>query len=155
MEALLAVVMAAREHLGLSVVIMADGTCDLFLQVLHSFLDWISTFSHDKINLAFLGVAISTCLRGVVGEGLDWIWGLSDGQCLGWGWINSVWGGGGGWMDSVWGGGGAGWTVFGVDSVWGGAGWAVFGVGLDGQCLGGAGWTVFEVGLDGQCLGRG
>ena len=47
-EALLAVVMAAREHLGLSVVIMADGTRDLFLQVLHSFLDWISTFSHDR-----------------------------------------------------------------------------------------------------------
>ena len=51
MEALLAVVMAAREHLGLSVVIVADATHDLFLQVLHSFLDYTIRISRpDQIE---------------------------------------------------------------------------------------------------------
>ena len=66
-----------------------------------------------------------------MGDGLDDV----DGQCLGRGWMGSVWGGAGwGWMDNVW--GGAGWTVFrvGLDAGWGGAGLTVFGEGLNGHC---------------------
>ena len=48
MEVLLAVVMAARQHLGLRVVLVADGACDFTLKILHSFLNSILSFSHDS-----------------------------------------------------------------------------------------------------------
>ena len=48
MDALFAVVVAAREDLGLCIMVMTDGTRDLLLQLLHTFL--YNSFSHD-INL--------------------------------------------------------------------------------------------------------
>ena len=38
MDALFAVVVAAREDLGLCIMVMTDGTRDLLLQLLHTFL---------------------------------------------------------------------------------------------------------------------
>ena len=47
-DALLAVLVTAREHLGISVVVMADGTGDLFLQVLHTLLNCSLTLSRGN-----------------------------------------------------------------------------------------------------------
>ncbi len=41
-DALLAVVVTAREHLGLSVVLTTNGTGDLLLQILQSFLHFLA-----------------------------------------------------------------------------------------------------------------
>ena len=46
-DALLAVVMTAREHLWLCVVLMTDGTDDLFLQILDNFFHHVFVFSHS------------------------------------------------------------------------------------------------------------
>jgi hypothetical protein len=46
-DALLAVVVTAREHLWLCVVLMTDGTRDLLLQLLHTFLNIVFALGHD------------------------------------------------------------------------------------------------------------
>ena len=49
MEALLAVVMAARQHLGLRIVLVANGASDLLLQILcfDDLLSFSFMISHD------------------------------------------------------------------------------------------------------------
>lgn len=49
-DALLAVVVTAREHLRLCVVLMTDGTCDLFLQLQYTFLDVIFALGHGYLS---------------------------------------------------------------------------------------------------------
>ena len=49
-DALLAVVMTAREHLWLCVVLMTDGTGDLFLQIFDTFFHHVFVFSHSLVS---------------------------------------------------------------------------------------------------------
>ena len=83
-DALVAVVVAARQNLWVEVVLVADGASYLLAQFLHSLLDRIGTFRHRNSDtqqtLAAVSITAKESRCPHTFDGLDWLPQLSGVQ---------------------------------------------------------------------------